>query len=154
MIKHWIPAVAIAAAITAAGGDAGAAQALGPVGRNLFERVDIDQDGRVTKQEVGASRERRFERIDADRDGFATADEFAEAKEEVGKRFARGAARMAERRARQESPASRVARLDRDGDGRVGRDEYVTAADAWFDEHAASGGMTETDFAAYLDENR
>lgn len=154
MIKYWIPAAALAAAITAASGAAGAAQALGPVGRNLFGRVDADQDGRVTKQEVEASRERRFERIDADRDGFATADEFAEAKDEVGKRFARRAARMAEQRAQQDSPASRVARLDRDGDGRVARDEYVTAADAWFDEHAASGAMTEADFAAYLDANR
>ncbi len=74
----------------------------------MFERMDTDQDGRVTREDARAYAADRFARMDANNDGQIT---------------------KAERRdARKAHRAERIARMDTDGDGRISKAEMSAAA--------------------------
>ncbi len=91
---------ALAASVAVAQGPRGAA--------GLFERLDADQDGQITRAEAEAHRDTRFAEADADGDGFLTATEM-----------------LAQWRTRASDgvPSKRIARiidrLDTDDDGRL-----------------------------------
>ena len=68
-----------------------------------FDKIDIDKDGAITREEARAAHARRFERLDANKDGTVTLEEFQA---------------IAERR---------FARHDLNGDGRVTREEMAEA---------------------------
>jgi len=82
-------------------GTAGAAQQLRH--GKFFDKIDIDKDGAITREEARAAHARRFERLDANKDGTVSLEEFQA---------------IAERR---------FARHDLNGDGRVTREEMAEA---------------------------
>lgn len=106
-------------ALTAAG-PAAAQDRRGGMGMEMmFERLDTNADGHITREEVAAARAARIAALDADGDGVVTRDEAVV--------FARAeAADRAERRA-----GAMFDRADADGDGRL------TAAELM----AGGGGM-------------
>ena len=81
----------------------------------LFERMDADQDGSITKAEVEAAAVARFTEADANGDGLLDADEMAAA----------GEGRNAERRAKR--IAKHMERADTDGDGAISLEEMTAS---------------------------
>ena len=69
----------------------------------FFDKIDINKDGAITREEARAVHARRFERLDANKDGTISLEEFQA---------------IAERR---------FARHDLNGDGRVTREEMAQA---------------------------
>ena len=96
-------------------------------GGNIFKKADLDNDGKLSLEELVNQATSRFDKADANKDGEITAEELAEAS----------------RRQRSERRAQRMlTRLDYKGDGKVPEDfprpseaemraeESVRAADA------------------------
>jgi Ca2+-binding EF-hand superfamily protein len=77
----------------------------------LFERLDADKDGRITKAEYDAARAAEFKTADKDGDGFLSKEEFAAHGDQRRGAFVD---RM-------------FARLDKNGDGRLTADELRPA---------------------------
>lgn len=137
--------LAIAMAVAALGGDAAQAQDPGRFTGAMFERIDANHDGVVTRPEMQAARSRMFDRLDANHDGMLTAAEAQAAQARMRQRAARFS-----RLAAMPDQGSRLAGLDRNGDGLVSRDEFVSAT-PWFDHLDATGhGVTRQQFAAAL----
>ena len=86
-------------------GAANAAQQPKPA--KFFDRIDLNRDGAISREEAFAARSRHFERLDADNNGVISLEEFSA---------------MAERR---------FQRHDLDGDGRVTREEVAQARRAY-----------------------
>ncbi len=80
-----------------------AAAAQQPRHGKFFDKIDINKDGAITREEARAAHARRFERLDANKDGTVSLEEFQA---------------IAERR---------FARHDLNGDGRVTREEMAGA---------------------------
>lgn len=80
-----------------------------------FRHLDRDRDGRLTRREFAETARRAFSAADADRDSALSPQEIAAFVEQGGARMAQNAARL-----RRDS-------LDRDGDGRLGAEEFATA---------------------------
>lgn len=87
-------------ALPAYGAAAGAGEA-------VFEEMDANKDGKVTKEEFAAHRAANQAEVDSDGDGFVTA---AEMRGELESRLDQIVAR-------------RMARLDKDGDGKLSAEE-------------------------------
>ncbi len=85
----------------------------GNPGRDRFERIDADGNGRIDRQEFAAAGDARFAWLDADGDGVITLAEVEE-------------------KARRERAARRFERIDADGDGAVTRAEFTAAGDTMF----------------------
>jgi Ca2+-binding EF-hand superfamily protein len=88
-----------------------------PMGAQIFEKMDTNDDGRVDAAEMATARGARFDRLDRDGDGFVTAAEL----ERLQTRIQRAA------RAIEGGVAERFDRFDADGDGRVNRAEFTAA---------------------------
>jgi len=133
------------------------AQDLGFVAGAVFDRLDSNGDGILSKEEVTSAREQMFDRIDTDRDGIITLAEIEAAKAKAQERQLRRLARIATLRAKESrTPSERFAALDQNHDGKVSRQEFVSMS-PWFDRIATSGvaksgqGISEAEFAAFLD---
>ncbi len=143
-----IRGVAIALTATVLGGDAGQAQEPDRFANRMFDRIDADHDGVLTRSEVQVARSRMFDRLDADRDGTLTTAEAEAARNQARAR----AARLSERFAG--TQGERLAALDRNRDGLVSRDEFV-AGTGWFDRMDSTGrGVTKAQFAALINQAR
>lgn len=139
-----IRGVAIVLAATVLGGDAVQAQEPGRLANRMFDRIDTDRDGVLTRPEVQAARSRMFDRIDTDRDGALTAAEAEAARVRAAGRSERLAGMQGQR----------LATLDRNHDGLVSRDEFV-AGTGWFDRMDTTGrGVTKAQFAALISQPR
>ena len=142
---------AAALPIALLGGALAHADDLGFLGESMFDRLDADHDGLISADEAKAARARMFDRIDADRDGSVTAAEIETAKDNAEKRRAKRLASLAKARAAMPTPSERFAELDLNHDGKITRDEFVSAR-SWFDLLAKSpGGISKADFAGFLD---
>jgi len=136
---------AAATTLMVAGSDAHA-QHIGPLADILFNRLDENRDGIVTKEEARASRGPLFDRFDTDHDGFFTARE-ADAARDASRRAL--LSRVAELRARTVPPPERLAELDQNGDAKVSRDEFMAGGTPLFDRFDHTGrGLSRADFAA------
>ncbi|MFK7943320.1 MAG: EF-hand domain-containing protein [Paracoccaceae bacterium] len=109
----------------------------GQRGAKLFERVDTNSDGLITRAEAAEFRTARFQRMDANGDGAVT---FAELEEKAKRRIPERAAKRFERmdgnsdgkvtRAEFfERSEGRFARMDANGDGAITRDEVKARKD-------------------------
>ena len=108
-----------------------------------FERQDRNADGVITEAEVRAGAEARFAELDADRSNRLSWAEFRDAPQP-----ARG------RRAGSQGEV--FARLDRDGDGSLSRDEYADQALRLFDaqDRTRDGRVTRAELAEAMAERR
>jgi len=87
----------------------------------MLEKVDANQDGNISKDEIAAHRAEKFMSADTNGDNLVSAAEF--------EAFAE-----AERaRKKEQRQAKRFARLDTDGDGLVSAEEHASAADKRMD---------------------
>jgi Ca2+-binding EF-hand superfamily protein len=77
----------------------------------IFDSADTNGDGVITREEFHAARERLFGRLDRNGDGFVDKEDLS--------------GRLAGRAKAQERLAELVAQLDKDGDGRVSKGEFV-----------------------------
>lgn len=102
--------LALAAALDAAPSEATRRGADDARADLLFERFDLDGDGRIVADEMSRARAERFDRLDLDGSGALDAAE-------------REAARAAQADRRRELAARRFERLDADGSGRLEADE-------------------------------
>jgi Ca2+-binding EF-hand superfamily protein len=119
-----------------------------------FDRYDRNRDGVLARDEFPGSAE-QFESLDRNRDSRVTRDEFG--RSPLARRFLeRDAADERPARERFAPPADREAlrptawaRLDRDGDGRVARDEWTGTAQAFqVLDRNADGVLDRRDVAA------
>jgi len=77
----------------------------------IFDSADANGDGVITREEFHAARERLFGRLDRNGDGFVDKEDMS--------------GRLAGRAKAQERLAELVTQLDKDGDGRVSKGEFV-----------------------------
>lgn len=112
-----VSVIALATSGCAFGAARAVAQASRPDLGQMLERADANGDGAVTREEFTQARARMFERLDRNSDGFWTKDDTP---------------RLAARRGRGERIAEALIALDKDGDGKVSRDEFVNTPGLMF----------------------
>ena len=136
--------LAVAAAVAVVAGGLAMAGPGGHGGR-MLERLDLDGDGAISRDEARAFGDGRFQRWDRDSDGAVTEAEMIEAAQErianrVGKMFARMDRNGDGRLERAELDAmgdARFERMDTDGDGRISVQEIEAR---WQGRHGRTGG--------------
>ena len=118
--------IAFAALAVALGAGVAVASPGDRMGR-MFERIDADGSGSISKDEARTMHSERFGRMDADGDGILTLEEFAKHRGGHGHHGRHGDGdRMGDRDARIEQ---RFDRLDANDDDAVTLDEMKSAAD-------------------------
>jgi Ca2+-binding EF-hand superfamily protein len=85
----------------------------------IFDSADTNGDGVITREEFHAARERLFVRLDRNGDGYIDKDDMS--------------GRLAGRQRAQERLAELITQLDKDGDGRVSKAEFVDGSTPLFD---------------------
>ncbi len=111
-------------------GGPGMGHGMGGMPMVIFEQIDANGDGTITKEEVLAFRQSRIAGLDANKDNKITADE-------LSARMMQNAAQMIQQRS-----AQMVARLDVDGDGALSVEELAAGP-------MMGGGMTEMMFERF-----
>jgi len=130
-MKRFAGCALIAAAALAAGAPSALAGGASRHGERMLQRLDLNGDGTITRDEAVAVQTVRFLRWDTDGDGVITeAEMLAMAQERIARRIAKKFARMdrngddrVERAEFDDHGAAQFARLDADGDNRVTQEE-------------------------------
>jgi Ca2+-binding EF-hand superfamily protein len=114
---------------------------VGPVQaqRISYDRADTDKDGRVSRDEYRASRERQFGRFDTNGDGVVSSHDFV---------------RMSTYRNSLAKIDRALATVDTDGDGVISREDVHTAGTPLFDKADADhdGFLTGQEMATLREE--
>lgn len=105
----------------------------------IFEKLDTDKDGNLSREEVAKARHNRLNGMDKDKDGYISADDLAAHKaERSAKHQERHHARFVEHFDKDDDgrvsveelksyQSGRFARADADNDGKVSREEWQAA---------------------------
>jgi Ca2+-binding EF-hand superfamily protein len=80
----------------------------------VFQRIDANGDGVISKDEIVAARDRRFQRLDKNRDGMIDRDEVDAARDAIMDRADAAQARL----------GNAWRRMDANGDGKVSEEEF------------------------------
>ncbi len=136
----------LAAALVAACGLAGAPAVFAegmdsPHGK--FTKMDLDSDGKISRDEYAAAGRIHFEQLDVDHDGYVTLTELNAARESSGK-DAKGVKEL--------TPSEKMRKFDRNGDGRITETEFIAGKRAMFDQMDVDkdGVLTEDELAVGL----
>lgn len=127
---RWTMLLPMAALCTTAcaAGTLRAADALRTTGgrdpAQLLQDADGNHDGKITRDELRQARDRMFSRLDRNGDGYLTQDDFQ--RRLLSRRGGAGAAGG-------DRYAGMQAVMDKDGDGRISRDEFVNGPARLFD---------------------
>jgi Ca2+-binding EF-hand superfamily protein len=105
---------ALATMLLAMAAPAAIAQPL--AGAGILGQLDVDHDGKITKQETVDARERLFVRLDSNGDGVVDQDEVEQARQSIIDRAAMVEARL----------SNQWKRMDKDRDGKVSAAEFQT----------------------------
>ncbi|QKC95952.1 EF-hand domain-containing protein [Mesorhizobium sp. NZP2298] len=97
---------------------AGSACAADGSAKELFRRIDTNGDRKLEFSEIQAARARMFDRMDANHNGLLDAGEVRAAVEAVKSKLDFQAAQFGGFQAQ-------AGRIDRNGDGRISRDEFA-----------------------------
>lgn len=106
-----------------------------------FDGMDTDGDGRVTRGEHAAAAKRMFDAMDANQDGRVTAAEMDAAHEKVtGRKRKRG----------EMTSKAKIAKVDRNGDGVLSRNEHREGARKMFGkmDRNVDGSLSREELAA------
>ncbi|HEX5461560.1 MAG TPA: EF-hand domain-containing protein [Steroidobacteraceae bacterium] len=90
-----------------------------PDAAEAFQAADANHDGTVTRAELIASRAGRFSKLDRNGDGYIDSDDLPK--------------RLRRRQKASDRIAALIAQFDKDGDGRISRDEFVNGPTLAFD---------------------
>jgi len=118
-------------------------------GDQFMQSWDLNGDGKVTLEELRTMRGKVFNAFDADQNGYLSAEEYVA----FDKARASDVAKYddPDQRAQMQSVADgmSLSNSDTDGDGRVGRKEFLAGADRWLSnlDTDDSGSVTLQDFA-------
>jgi hypothetical protein len=115
---YALVAVAIILGLLLLGVGIANAQVLGFLADSIFDRLDTNHDGILSRDEVRAARSTMFDRIDTDRSGTATLAEIEAAKAKAQERRAKRLARLSELRTEMATPSERFAAWTRTMTGR------------------------------------
>jgi hypothetical protein len=130
------------------------AQDLGFFMGSMFDRLDTNHDGALSKEEISSARGRMFDRMDTNHDGVVTVAEIEAARASAQARGAKRLANIAKLRSEMPTPSERLAAMDGNHDGKITREEFVNSS-PWFDRMQKNGGVvTKADFAAFIDQNQ
>jgi Ca2+-binding EF-hand superfamily protein len=115
-----------------------AAAAHGPGKDDKFKSMDANSDGQISSAEHSASVTKMFGEMDADKDGFVTTTELD----------ARHAAKGD--KAGKMKSSDKIAKMDKDGDGKMSAAEYDAGASDMFKKADAdnSGSLTQAEMSA------
>ena len=127
MLKRSMWFCSAALAVMSGGGMTVFAQDVAPEAEALFQKLDKNGDGKLSKDEVPEEQSRFFERLvrlgDADKDGSLTKDEFKQANQPEEKTNAAVGGRGEGGAGRGGDPKQRFEMLDKNKDGKVTLDE-------------------------------
>lgn len=117
-------------------------------GQQFMQTWDLDGNGAATIEELRKMRENVFDAFDTNQNGYLSADEYVA----FDKARAGDVSNYeAEQREKMQSVADGMSlkNSDTDGDGRVGRDEFLAGTDDWFNDLDKDGDdeVTLEDFA-------
>jgi Ca2+-binding EF-hand superfamily protein len=124
--------VALATMVLATAAFAANAQPLS--GAGMLDRLDADHDGKITREESAAARERMFKRLDRNGDGAVDETEVEQARQMIKDRAATAEARL----------SNQWRRMDKDGDGKVSAAEFQSRS-VMFDLADRNGDGTITE---------
>ena len=80
----------------------------------MLDKLDVNHDGQITREESAAARELMFKRLDVNADGTIDAQEVEQAREMIKDRASAAEARL----------SNQWKRMDKDGDGKVSSAEF------------------------------
>lgn len=117
-------------------------------------KADTDGDGAISKSEMKEMRLKMFDRMDADDDGYVTREEIRAKKEKMAEKR-----KEADKEGDKKQPRKGGAwleKLDADDDGRISRDEMADAPLPMFDKADADGDgkLTREEMKAMHDKHR
>lgn len=107
----------------------------GPRHHGMFERMDVNKDGKITKDEARKMSEERFGKLDANKDGVITQDEAKAAHEKRREERAKkhgGKDHPKHKGGHKHGPGHLFAKLDVNKDGKITRAEAQKVADERF----------------------
>ncbi len=114
----------------------------GARGARLFEQVDTNKNGEITKAEMRKAVDERFTKVDTNKDNFVTPEEMKAAREAMRQAHHQNrkpAADSTSDKAKGERPAHKnrhgshmMEKIDTNKDGKVSRAEAYAVADAFF----------------------
>jgi len=90
-----------------------------PDAAKVFEAADANHDGTVTRAELIAARADRFSKLDRNGDGYIDSGDLPK--------------RLRRRQKASDRLSTLIAQFDKDGDGRISRDEFVNGPTRAFD---------------------